>query len=465
MRSCRRPRGRRGPRCGCWPSETSSPSNPRVASCGRAIVRTPPPTTQRTAQPAHGAGMPRRHAGVPRLSRVRTLGVLAGREHSDSESRRERAWGTKGVPACSTDAGGRASSGASARSAGACAAWACRPTRSTVFGLLGSVATAFLIASGHLGLGGRRRDRRRRQRPARRRDRPRERPGQPARRVLRFRHRPGLRRAAARRGRVVPRRPVAVRADPRVRGRGVSMLVSYERARAEALGLDARGGLMERAERFVFLGVALAFDILVPVLWIMLVLTAATAVYRFVYVYRQAAHPPPCPHARERRMLPRDDAPPIPVARRRCARGGRAGGWKGDRTRRRHPLGAPQLASLSRARRSRAGHRISRTAPARPPRSSSRRRSPRRSRARSVGRRRRSMPAQRRWPRAISAGVRGDRLATGRPASTACSTRTAGTGWRCCGCPPRCGSGAVAAHFTIEGFEHIEARSRARARA
>ena len=36
----------------------------------------------------------------------------------------------------------------------------------------------------------------------------------------------------------------------------------------------ARGGLMERAERLVLLGVGLAFDILVPVLWVMLVLTA-----------------------------------------------------------------------------------------------------------------------------------------------------------------------------------------------
>src|SRR5204862_7728327 len=71
-----------------------------------------------------------------------------------------------------------------------------------------------------------------------------------------------------------------------------SMMVSYERARAESLGLDARGGLMERAERFVFLSVAFAFNIVVPILWIMLVLTAATAVQRFMRVYRQAAHPP-----------------------------------------------------------------------------------------------------------------------------------------------------------------------------
>ena len=70
-----------------------------------------------------------------------------------------------------------------------------------------------------------------------------------------------------------------------------SMLISYERARADALGIDARGGLMERAERFVFLGAGLAFDILVPVLWVMLALTAFTAIQRFVLVYRLAGKP------------------------------------------------------------------------------------------------------------------------------------------------------------------------------
>jgi phosphatidylinositol phosphate synthase len=71
-----------------------------------------------------------------------------------------------------------------------------------------------------------------------------------------------------------------------------SMLISYERARAESLGLDARGGLMERAERFVLIGIALAFPVLVPMLWLMLALTGFTAIQRFVYVYRQAARPP-----------------------------------------------------------------------------------------------------------------------------------------------------------------------------
>ncbi len=79
-----------------------------------------------------------------------------------------------------------------------------------------------------------------------------------------------------------------------------SMMISYERARAESLGLDARGGLMERAERFVFLGIALAFDILVPVLWVMLALTALTAIQRFVRVYRQAGRPPRPAHTRTR---------------------------------------------------------------------------------------------------------------------------------------------------------------------
>jgi CDP-diacylglycerol--glycerol-3-phosphate 3-phosphatidyltransferase len=71
-----------------------------------------------------------------------------------------------------------------------------------------------------------------------------------------------------------------------------SFLVSYERARAEALGFRAHGGLMERGERIVGLGAALAFSsVMVPLLWTMLVLTAFTALQRFVMVWRQASVP------------------------------------------------------------------------------------------------------------------------------------------------------------------------------
>jgi CDP-diacylglycerol--glycerol-3-phosphate 3-phosphatidyltransferase len=68
-----------------------------------------------------------------------------------------------------------------------------------------------------------------------------------------------------------------------------AMFISYQRAKAESLGYDAKGGLMERAERFIVLAFGLLFfEILVPVLWVMLVLSLVTAVQRFVKVWRQA---------------------------------------------------------------------------------------------------------------------------------------------------------------------------------
>jgi CDP-diacylglycerol--glycerol-3-phosphate 3-phosphatidyltransferase len=72
-----------------------------------------------------------------------------------------------------------------------------------------------------------------------------------------------------------------------------SAVVSYERAKAESLGLQAKGGLMERAERIVLLCIGLLFDsILVPVLWVMLALTVFTAVQRFFKVWNQAGVAP-----------------------------------------------------------------------------------------------------------------------------------------------------------------------------
>ena len=88
-----------------------------------------------------------------------------------------------------------------------------------------------------------------------------------------------------------------------------SALVSYERAKADALGFDARGGLMERAERLVLLGLGLLFpELLVPVLWVMLVLTSFTAVQRFVKVWRQASAEQPRPE-RARRLSRRSPRP------------------------------------------------------------------------------------------------------------------------------------------------------------
>ena len=82
-----------------------------------------------------------------------------------------------------------------------------------------------------------------------------------------------------------------------------SMLISYERAKAESLGYDAKGGVMERAERLIALGLGLLFNqFLIPILWIMLVLTMVTAVQRFVKVWNQASAevPRPAPVASRR---------------------------------------------------------------------------------------------------------------------------------------------------------------------
>ena len=74
---------------------------------------------------------------------------------------------------------------------------------------------------------------------------------------------------------------------------GMSSVISYERAKAESLGLSAKGGLMERAERIICLCLGLLFPpLLIPIMWVMLVLTTVTAVQRFIKVWQQAAVAP-----------------------------------------------------------------------------------------------------------------------------------------------------------------------------
>jgi CDP-diacylglycerol--glycerol-3-phosphate 3-phosphatidyltransferase len=77
----------------------------------------------------------------------------------------------------------------------------------------------------------------------------------------------------------------------------VTSLISYQRAKAELLGLSAKGGLMERAERFILLGLcfiagAVSASALVPALWVFFGLLSATAAGRFVSVWKEAEGPP-----------------------------------------------------------------------------------------------------------------------------------------------------------------------------
>jgi len=76
----------------------------------------------------------------------------------------------------------------------------------------------------------------------------------------------------------------------------VTALISYQRAKAELLGLSAKGGLMERAERFIMLGLcfvcgAVSSAAFVPALWVFLGLITATALGRFVRVWQEAEAP------------------------------------------------------------------------------------------------------------------------------------------------------------------------------
>jgi CDP-diacylglycerol--glycerol-3-phosphate 3-phosphatidyltransferase len=101
---------------------------------------------------------------------------------------------------------------------------------------------------------------------------------------------------------------------------GASMLISYERAKAESLGFDARGGLMERAERIIALGFGLLFDsLMIPVLWLMLGLTMVTAVQRFVRVWQQASAPKPAPQQLSRWRSRRAARPTERAWRRRAS--------------------------------------------------------------------------------------------------------------------------------------------------
>ena len=71
-----------------------------------------------------------------------------------------------------------------------------------------------------------------------------------------------------------------------------SFLVSYTRARAEALGLECKVGLMTRPERLVLLGAGLflqRFGVLAIVMYILAVLTAVTVLQRILHVRRQFA--------------------------------------------------------------------------------------------------------------------------------------------------------------------------------
>jgi CDP-diacylglycerol--glycerol-3-phosphate 3-phosphatidyltransferase len=68
-----------------------------------------------------------------------------------------------------------------------------------------------------------------------------------------------------------------------------SIMVSYTRARAESLGFESKAGMMQRAERIVFLGSGALFH---PVafkisIWLVAILANITALQRLRISYQQ----------------------------------------------------------------------------------------------------------------------------------------------------------------------------------
>ncbi len=65
-----------------------------------------------------------------------------------------------------------------------------------------------------------------------------------------------------------------------------SVLVSYTRARAEAVGETAKVGLLSRVERYLVLVPCLIFNVPIAALWILAILTNFTALQRIYHVAR-----------------------------------------------------------------------------------------------------------------------------------------------------------------------------------
>jgi CDP-diacylglycerol--glycerol-3-phosphate 3-phosphatidyltransferase len=71
-----------------------------------------------------------------------------------------------------------------------------------------------------------------------------------------------------------------------------SLMVSYTRARAEALNIECKAGMLQRPERIVLLIIGLLTGWMLPVLWIMAVFTNFSALQRIYEVYWRTTQKP-----------------------------------------------------------------------------------------------------------------------------------------------------------------------------
>jgi CDP-diacylglycerol--glycerol-3-phosphate 3-phosphatidyltransferase len=91
-----------------------------------------------------------------------------------------------------------------------------------------------------------------------------------------------------------------------------SLMVSYTRARAEALIGSCKVGFMERPERIVLIILGALFerwDVMAPVLWVLAVISTITVVHRIRYTYMQTRYLPPLREAQVQPVVVREPEP------------------------------------------------------------------------------------------------------------------------------------------------------------
>ena len=71
-----------------------------------------------------------------------------------------------------------------------------------------------------------------------------------------------------------------------------ALLVSYTRARAEALGANCKVGIVTRAERVLLLGLGLCFGLIEPAIYLLVALSAITVTQRVHHSLRELAAKP-----------------------------------------------------------------------------------------------------------------------------------------------------------------------------
>lgn len=91
-----------------------------------------------------------------------------------------------------------------------------------------------------------------------------------------------------------------------------SLMVSYTRARAEALIGQCKVGFMERPERIVLIILGALFerwDVMAPVLWVLAVISTITVIHRIRYTWTQTRYLAPLREAQPQPVVVRQPEP------------------------------------------------------------------------------------------------------------------------------------------------------------